>query len=867
MPSVILARKAAALAAKGQPVTGGGEDPAYRMPGPPPLRGENKEAQDEKKETRADAFSAVRYVDSPASCVSAFSLPSSSPQSDASSTVVSPQFGPYSFPTLSLSTSSLSSGSSEAHPSQRRRSSLPPSIRGEPLQPPQQGLVRQRSSVHLLVHPVLQQRLRKSRWVKVQMAMRMKQRWKAYRHQQRRMEDTDEAPGDADRGHQSADDDDDDDADMEFDDILDADNDGVQPPAPPAAPALTPTPASSPYNPYAADNRVVLTLHAPARVAPRMSIIPPVLVCPAPLPARVSQLASRRHTNPTRGSPLLSIEDVATQAKRSPAPSSSSLAIPLSPASVSPRLSPRSPSSASLRSRHLSLLTSAPSSPRPFPSPLGHAAPPASTAVIIDHFALCLTLQYLDLPTLLQAKAVSWLWYEHANSPLSWLYTTLRLHLVEEDAETEPPLPLPPFLSGMPCTHARIPRVLRVTSTFVETLAVSVRYLRALDLSSLPGALSVSALSAVLSATPFVQSLSLSYNPWLSDGHLAVLPALLPRLRYLDVACSAAVTKEGLAALHPLRLLSLDLSSCAALSDVDLEALLRLPTLLSLSLSSNKRLTPLALSFLCHALPHLLILDAAWTAIASSPSSSTLTMLQQLLILNLSYSRHVDDDALRIIGQLRHLHTLDLFACQHITDVGVEAMCGIQTLAERQRDGDQPLDSAAQAESAESTDEAPDSPKHFPLRFGAMASPRLLSAPPSPPPLSAASSLSLPFASFVISSRHASPKVNARSLRPVKAVGMDASVLLPSLSSLSIGALPMVSADVLSAGLCRLTALLSVDVQFSRMDDAGLRRIGEEWRRRARPRGRRSINTSWCKLVTEKGRQTLRDAAPDCEVV
>ena len=889
LPSAILARKAAALAAKAEggastnvEAAGGGEErdvegeaikEAHCIPAPPAW----------KREERAE----VRPAPSPASSASStsMSVPCSSPQSLSSSAVVSPVFSPYSFPGLSLTSTSSTTSSSQSSTGSSfiRRFSLPPLTPPSSLPSPTDAALpaplftRPRSSIHL-AHPAIQHRLRHSRWRKLQMAMRLKQRWKTYKLTHTAYHHMEEGPGAPDTGRQEeaaerqregegeVQDDEDDDDDMGMDELIDATEDdaaslsSVSPSPPEAAPAL-----QRPYDPYEEDNRIILALQpvvAPSSSSSRRTLSP----SPAPSRSIPSQLATRRHTNPTRGSPLLDISHGhLLQAKRSAPSTSTSLGPPLSPGPVSPRTSPRSPSSASLRSRHLSLLASAPSSPLP--------RVVAVAAVVIDHFALCLTFQYLDLSTLLQAKAVNWLWYEHASSPLSWLYTSLHLQVMEEGAQLEPPLPLPPFAPGLPCAHLRPPPVHSLTPVFCETLAVSVRYLRALDLSSLPCALSVPSFSALLTATPFLHSLSLSYNGgWVSDSHLSALPLLVPRLRYLDLACSQLLTREGLAALHPLPLLSLDLSSCGV-SDVDLEALLLLPSLLSLSLSSNQRLTPLAFSFLCHALPQLLIVDASWTSIASSPSSSSLPLLSSLLILNLSYSQHLDDDALTVIGRLRLLHTLDLFACQQLSDDGVQAMCGVQP---HNQQSAQQHDAAEQAEGERQKEEEPTRLTAFPIKF-AMATPRLLqSAPPSPPLLSASSTLSLPFSSFGISSRQTSPTLPVRSL--VRAVPRSASpspptsssALLPSLSSLSIGALPLVSALALATAVCRLPSLVSLDVQFSRMDDEGLRVIAEEWKSRSRGasrlRLRRSINVSWCKAVTVEGKQMLHDLLPDCDV-
>ena len=438
----------------------------------------------------------------------------------------------------------------------------------------------------------------------------------------------------------------------------------------------------------------------------------------------------------------------------------------------------------------------------------------------------------------------------------------------EADHCPPPSLPLPPF-DGLPCAYPPLPPLHALSPSFVDVMAASVRYLRALELPCIPP-LSVPSLSAVLRATPFLSSLSLAYNGWVVAEHLRVLCEATPRLRYLDLAGCEAVRREGLEALTRLPLISLDLSG-TGVCDSDLEPLALLPSLLSLSLSCDRALTSYGLSFLGHALPRLLCFDAAWTSLCAG-DALPLASFQSLLILNVAYSRLVDDSTLPVIAGLTSLHTLDLFACQRLTDAGLRALGG-------GTGSEQPQGVEATA---------------FPIRF-AQASPRVTaSAPPSPPPLSpatsASTSLSAPLLALHLSGapRHEEPDRGGEGKEraaegegrvPVERgdrwdgmeSGQEEVRGLQGLSSLSIGALPLVSAPELTAALSRLPSLRSLDLQFSRMDDEGLARIGEAWKaqaREAKPGGlRRLINVSWCQAVSEAGRQALRLLLPDCDVV
>ena len=885
--------------------------------------------------------------ESPVSSISAFSCPSSSPQSVSSSSVTSPTFGAYPFVSLALtsSTSSLSSLCSAT-----RRFSVPSITSSSPISPAATSsavkplLGRPRSSVHLR-HPAIAQRLKKSggKWRKLQMALRLNRRWQSYRQpmadgsRSRALNgDTQSADGgsgdeerEADDGAQDMDEDDIIDEEEEDDAVIEEEEDE-------SAAAVSP---SSPYNPYADNNKVFVTARPPP---PPLQLTPPAsdgarAVSPSSSSSsrkRPSQLASRRHTNPTgSSSSLLAIASSYIQSKRvpntlSPHPLPPSPHSPMSPA-------PKSPSSASFHSRHISMLSaqqqrgSNPTTPvtttRTLSSPSAISSPSADTShagIFIDQFALCLTLHFCDVRTLLQCKRISWLWYEHASSPLSWVSSRHRLLVEEEGAEQAGTVPLPRFAPHLPVRLPSVPRFHALTSAFCDTLAVSMRYLRALDISSLPGGLSVHSLSALLSAVPFLHTLSLSYNPWLTDEHLQLLPGQLPRLRYLDVSSCPLVSRDGIAPLAQLALLSLDLSS-SSLTDDDVDVLQPMTQLLSLNLSCSKRLTGDCVDWLCAALPQLLILDTSWTTIISasptvhtpsqslqglsppSPPLASLAQLTSLLILNLSYSKHLDDDMLRSVRCCHALHTLDLFSCQEVTDQGLRWLCGVDDsshIAEQER-RDHTAHSAARKLHVESVggdavgeDELARGtllghPTSFPINF-AFASPRLLqSAPPSPPLLndsggSSIGTLALPLSSFTLSSQPTSPVQSRRVLSAASASAVLSTAAarstaqsargslsashcpLPSLASLSIGAIPLLSSAAIGACLPLLPSLIAVDLHFTRVDDAALARLSEGWRRRAdrRQAAMRSVQCGWCKHVTEDGRARLREQLPYCEV-
>ena len=218
LPSLVLARKAAALAARAvmreAAPAGGDSAEGYRMPAPPPLL----EEQGREEETPL----------SPSS-----SLPTPSTPSN---------------PTLHLSPAPSS------------------------LAPPQSLAASLRS---------LRQR---RRWRSLQLALRLQLRWRAHTRQM------DDGDGDVD---------DDVDADLLADDPCPSS------PLPTVStsldhPASTPTATTHSYDPYAADNRVVV---AQSPVRSSISSAPPP---PHGSPA-VSQLASRRHTGPLTGSAMLSI--------------------------------------------------------------------------------------------------------------------------------------------------------------------------------------------------------------------------------------------------------------------------------------------------------------------------------------------------------------------------------------------------------------------------------------------------------------------------------------------------------------------------------------------------------------------------------
>ena len=200
--------------------------------------------------------------------------------------------------------------------------------------------------------------------------------------------------------------------------------------------------------------------------------------------------------------------------------------------------------------------------------------------------SLLLTLQFVGLATLLQCKRANWQWFDHASHTLAWLYSTLRVRVMEGGYTPPTLLPLSPFL-GLPCTHPVVPRLHAVTPAFIERVGVSIRYLRSLDLTAVPP-LTVGTFAPLMAATPFITSLTQSYNAWVGDDHLQALAEGAP-----CTSTSPAVTSsQGKGwRLTRLPLISLDLSAMG-LQDVDLEPLALLPSLLSLSLSSNRGLTP-----------------------------------------------------------------------------------------------------------------------------------------------------------------------------------------------------------------------------------------------------------------------------------
>ena len=952
LPSLVLARKAAALAARGGQAAYA-ESP-YAIPSPPPLTSSQLQTPQSHKEEKLDdgsfmhtyaSFVSVPSA-SPVSSISAFSCPSSSPQSVSSSSVTSPMFGPYPFSNLSLSSSTSSISSLPAF---HRRFSVPSIMSSSPMSPitttgGKPPLSRPRSSIHLR-HPAIAQRLNKKggKWRKLQTVLRLNRRWQTYRQavvdsgKSGQVNGEDEGGVADSEGEQS-----DDDMDVDDDDIIDEEQDDTvtEEEADSGVAAVS---SSSPYNPYAADNRVFVTARSPP---PPLQLLQPVDggtrgVSPLLSRKHPSLLASRRHTNPVNSSSsLLTIASSYIQSKRVPN-SPSPLPLPLSPNSpMSP--APKSPSSASLHSRHISMMSamqqqqqqqqqgSKPSSPSTTTRSLSSLSAASSTSVsafssstststaglFIDQFALCLILQFCDLRTLLHCKRISWLWYEHASSPLSWLSSRYRLLVAEEGAEQPSTVPLPHFATHLPVTVPSVPRFHALTSSFCDTLTVSVRYLRSLDISSLPFGISVQSLSSLLSAVPFLHTLSLSYNPWLTDGHLQLLPAQLPRLRYLDVSSCPLIHRDGIAPLTQLALLSLDLSS-SSLCDDDMDVLAPMTSLLSLNLSCNKHLSSDCMEWLCAAMPQLLILDTSWTTlISASPSmhsppqhglssSSTLlapvAQLTSLLILNLSYSKHLDDDMLRSVRCCHSLHTLDLFSCQEVTDRGLGWLCGADDSGglEEQQQRDKAVTMEGQREGGEvgadvehwdARGTQPSSPTSFPINF-AFASPRLLqSAPPSPPLLSSSrassiGTLALPLSSFTLSSRPDSPVMPrrvlsasssgasafvtpARSSTSSAAFSLSSSCPLPSLASLSIGAIPLLSSSAIGACLPLLPSLIAVDLQFTRVEDATLIRLSEGWRRRADKRQAvmRSVQCSWCKDVTEEARERMREQLPHCQV-
>ena len=965
LPSVVLARKAAALAARGGQVVPA-ESP-YAIPSPPPLTSSqpltpySQKLKEVKLEDVSGGFmrSSGSFMSlpsaSPVSSISAYSCPSSSPQSVSSSSVSSPMFGPYPFNNLSLSSSTSSISSL---PSFHRRFSVPSITSSLPISPVtttattgKPPLSRPRSSVHLR-HPAIAQRMNKpgGRWRKLQTALRLNRRWQSYKQA---MTDGpsgsgpsngEDRSGDAD----SEDDEDEDSMDVDDDDIIDEEDDDGTVTEEEADSSPAATVSSSPYNPYAADNRVFVTARPPP---PPLQLLQPSSSTSSSSSIsarnkRPSQLASRRHTNPTNSSSsLLTIASSYIQSKRVPN-SPSPLPLPLSPHSpMSP--APKSPSSASFHSRHISMMSAQQQqqgSRTPTPSTgtrslssyssassslSSPASAAASTGIFIDHFALCLTLQFCDLRTLLHCKRINWLWYEHASSPLSWLSSRYRLLVAEEGAEPPSTVPLPRFATHLPVAVPSVPRFHTLSSTFCDTLTVSMRYLRSLDISSLPSGLSVQWLSSLLSAVPFLHTLSLSYNPWLTDEHLQLLPAQLPRLRYLDVSSCSLISRDGVAPLAQLALLSLDLSS-SSLSDDDVDVLAPMTSLLSLNLSCNKHLTSECMEWLCGAMPQLLILDTSWTTIiAASPQSlrsptqshsqsqhglpsptsqlAPVAQLTSLLILNLSYSKHLDDDMLRSVRCCHALHTLDLFSCQEVTDQGLRWLCGADdsSLGEHEQQQLQPhakaviqresgsAEAVAEVEQRrESRSTQPGSPTSFPINF-AFASPRLLqSAPPSPPLLSSSrassiGTLALPLSTFTLSSSRPASPVQPRRLLSAASSGASiastpgrlsnpstsqpslSSCPLPSLASLSIGAIPLLSSSAIGSCLPLLPSLIAVDLQFTRVDDGTLLRLSEGWRRRAdrRQAGMRSVQCSWCRYVTEEGRQRMRERLPHCQVV
>ena len=944
LPSVVLARKAAALARGGQAAA---VESLYAIPSPPPLMSQpvtplchTADKADDGSFMRSYASFVSLPSASPESSISAFSCPSSSPQSVSSSSVNSPQFGSYPFTNLSLSSSASSIASL---PSFHRRFSVPSITSSIPMSPSavvggRPPLTRPRSSIHLR-HPAIAKRMNKSgkRWRKLQTALRLNRRWQTYRQAMEDGGKSGQSIGDNGRSELGSGGEEDDDMDVDDDDDIIDEEDDASVTEEEADGSTVSVSSSSPYNPYAADNRVFVTAQPPP---PPLQLTQPIDnsvrgLSPSPSSSRKrpSQLASRRHTNPVNGSSsLLTIASSYIQSKRvpnllSPQPLPMSPSSPISPA-------PKSPSSASFHSRHISMMSalqqqqqqgskpftlvtdtrslsslSATSSgfASVFSSSATSSASPAG--IFIDQFALCLTLQFCDLRTLLHCKRINWLWYEHASSPLSWLSSRYRLLVAEEAAEQPSSVPLPHFAAHLPVTVPSVPRFNALTSAFCDTLAVSMRYLRALDISSLPSGLSVQSLSSLLTAVPFLHTLSLSYNPWLTDSHLQLLPAQLPRLRYLDVSSCPLINRDGIAPLAQLALLSLDLSS-SSLSDDDIDVLAPMTSLLSLNLSCNKHLSSDCMDWLCAAMPQLLILDTSWTTVISSspplqsPSQhrhglSSLTSLHtpvahltSLLILNLSYSKHLDDDMLRSVRCCHALHTLDLFSCQEVTDRGLQWLCGAadsDSLPEQPQQQHDSADVGAECQRRESRGTQPNSPTLFPINF-AFASPRLLqSAPPSPPLLSASrgsslGTLALPLSSFTLSSsRPASPVQPKRVLSTATSNGVTAlsatvrstsissfsSCPLPSLASLSIGAIPLLSSSAIGSCLPLLPSLIAVDLQFTRVEDATLLRLSEGWRRRSEKRqaAMRSVQCSWCRHVTEEGRERVREQLPHCQVV
>ena len=205
--------------------------------------------------------------------------------------------------------------------------------------------------------------------------------------------------------------------------------------------------------------------------------------------------------------------------------------------------------------------------------------------------------------------------------------------------------------------------------------------LQASGLKSLNVAFCSLLLDAGVQALAKLESLSdlnLAYCKWITDDGIGALSSLtaLTCLNLQGCSQTAPHLDKGLTALHAMSgLVSLNLGSCKLKAGALLH-LSQATLLTELSLRFCKGVRPQDLSAI-NALHRLRQLDMTGCAACNDVSVSNVADLRYLQKLNLSFNRHLTDEALVKLAILSNLQHLSVNNCPCMTEAGLDCVLAL----------------------------------------------------------------------------------------------------------------------------------------------------------------------------------------------
>jgi F-box/leucine-rich repeat protein 2/20 len=165
--------------------------------------------------------------------------------------------------------------------------------------------------------------------------------------------------------------------------------------------------------------------------------------------------------------------------------------------------------------------------------------------------------------------------------------------------------------------------------------------------------------------------LDVSYCPEIDNCAMDAIATSAPKLRSLNISGCKFVSQRGLKELRSLPALEVLTASKCDFTDASIREIAALPALRSLSVAGSPRATVNGLKALA-ALEKLEVLDLSGSpAVTSDVLNALNDRLQKLQSLTLANCSHLANPGLKALGNMKHLHTLNLAGCEQLEACGM----------------------------------------------------------------------------------------------------------------------------------------------------------------------------------------------------